>query len=214
MFAYRTRPLRFREADYALDLELLEDFEAETARLFADRARRGLRADPLLTPMFGVIWPSARVATRWVAEHPVEGTRFLELAAGLGLPSLLAAARGASVLASDPHPHAGAFFLANVERNGLTADWAELDLQEARSLGTFDVVVVTDALFDHTMPAAVADGFAHHLAPDGVGLLVDPGRPWSEQFPAEAEARGLSVDLDVQEAGGHELFALTIRWRA
>ncbi|MEZ4323522.1 MAG: methyltransferase domain-containing protein [Myxococcota bacterium] len=212
-FAYRTRPLTFAEGPLRLELELLEAFESESARLYAHRGRQGLPADPDLSPMFGVIWPSARVATRYVARADLAGKRVLEIGCGLGLPSLLAAVRGARVRATDNHPDAGPFLAANARRNGVELEFAPLDVRTCPPDRTWDLVLATDVLFAVDMPAAIARAFEHHLAPDGVGLLVDPGRAWSDRVVEEAEARGLTVDIDVEEADGHELFALTLRRR-
>ncbi len=98
--------------------------------------------------------------------------------------------------------------------NGLSIDFVRYDLRDPEGLGTFDVVVVTDALFSHEMPRWVARGFARHLAPDGIGLLVDPGRAWSDRFVEEAVELGLSLDVDVMEIGSDAMFAVTVRWAA
>jgi predicted nicotinamide N-methyase len=205
-FHFRTRRLAWGEPPWALDLEVLVDFEAESARLYAHRARLGLPADPDLSPMFGVIWPSAEVAARWVLAQPPEAS-VLELGCGLGLPALLAARRGARVRATDLHPDAGPFLAANARRNGVHVEYASLDMRCSEPDPVWDRVIATDVLFAWDMPAVVARAFADTLAPDGVGLLVDPGRAWSDAFPDAAAALGLTVDIDVDG----ELFALTVR---
>jgi predicted nicotinamide N-methyase len=192
-----------------LSIEVLVDFEAESARLYAHRARQGLSADPDLSPMFGVIWPSAEVAADWIATQ-AQGRAVLELGCGLGLPSLLAAKTAARVRATDLHPGAGPLLARNAARNNVVVDYQPLDFRTSGVDRTWDRVIATDVLFAYDMPAVVAQAFADHLAPDGVGLLVDPGRAWSDLFPKEAESRGLSVDIDVVG----ELFAIELRWRS
>jgi predicted nicotinamide N-methyase len=209
-FSYRKRVATFAEGALSLELELLDDFEAASAALYAHRGRLGLPADPDLSPMFGVVWPSARVATAWVADvQPRE--RVLELGCGLGLPSLVAAHRGAVVRATDHHPDAGPLLLANARRNGVSLVYAPLDMRTCPPDRTWDRVVATDVLFAVDMPAAVARSVEYHLAPAGTALVVDPGRAWADRFLDEADLRGLSVDVDVVEAGEDELFALTVR---
>lgn len=207
-FSYRTRAFHFHEGEVGLDLELLESFEQESARLYAHLARSGRPAEVRLSPMFGVIWPSARVATRWMVDcRP--GERVLELGCGLGLPSLVAASRGAQVLATDNHPHAGAFLQANAARNGVGVEFLEVGAEDVEA-GEWDRVVAADVLFAWDMPRKMAAAFARTLAPGGRGLLVDPGRPWLDAFLAEATAHGLEVVLSVEEAAGDELFAVSL----
>lgn len=207
-FRYRTRPLLWGEPPWQLDLEVLVDFESESARLYAHRARAGLPADPDLSPMFGVIWPSAEAAARWVREQPTDAT-VLELGCGLGLPSLLAARRGARVRATDLHPGAGPLLAINARRNGVHVEYEQVDMRTTEPDPVWDRVIATDVLFAWDMPAIVARAFAHTLAPGGRGLLVDPGRAWSDAFPAAATAEGLATDIDVDG----ELFLVRI-WRA
>jgi predicted nicotinamide N-methyase len=206
-FRYRTRPLRWGQPPWQLDLEVLEDFESESARLYAHRARNGLPADPDLSPMFGVIWPSAEAAARWVLDQPAEAS-VLELGCGLGLPSLLAARRGARVRATDLHPDAGALLATNARRNGVWVDYEQVDMRRTEPNPVWDRVIATDVLFAWDMPAIVARAFAHTLAPQGRGLLVDPGRAWSDAFPEAAAAEGLATDIDVDG----ELFLVAV-WR-
>jgi len=207
-FHYHTRRLTWGHPPWQLDLDVLTDFEAESARLYAHRARLGLPADPDLSPMFGVIWPSAELAARWVLEQPPEAS-VLELGCGLGLPALLAARRGARVRATDLHPDAGPFLAANARRNGVVVEYAALDMRHTPPDPVWERVIATDVLFAWDMPAAVARAFAHTLAPKGIGLLVDPGRAWSDAFPEAAAALDLTVAVDVDD----ELFALTVRRR-
>lgn len=210
MFAYRTRSERYVEGAIELELELLVSFEEESARLYAHRARQGLSADPRFSPMFGVIWPSARLATRWIADCS-PGERVLEIGCGLGLPSLVAARRGARVCATDNHPHAGPFLKANAARNQVEVEFHELGGEEVPEDPTWDRVIATDVLFAFDMPARIADAFARSLAPNGRGLLVDPGRPWLDAFLDEAEKRGLNPELTLEDVVDDALFAVALR---
>src|SRR5262249_21206097 len=67
-------------------------------------AERLLRGDGGAEPPYGMhLWPGALVVARQVARAAAVGprARVLELGCGLGLPALVAARRGAHVLASD-----------------------------------------------------------------------------------------------------------------
>jgi hypothetical protein len=52
-------------------------------------------------PYWAELWPSARALADAVAAREVHGLSVLEVGCGLGLPALVAAARGADVTASD-----------------------------------------------------------------------------------------------------------------
>jgi methyltransferase-like protein 23 len=82
---------------------------------------------------YGVaLWPSAIVLAREVAARADElrGKRVLELGAGTGLPGIVAAAMGASVVQTDLQEMTLSVCMRNAERNGVTgieyrqADWA------------------------------------------------------------------------------------------
>lgn len=216
---YEITEVREVVAGHAFDLRVLDGFERQTARLYAQlrgAADPDLAAD--LCPMFGVLWDAARALAATVAADPdLPGARVLELGCGLALPSLVAARRGADVVASDLHPHAGAFLAQNLARNDLVGrvryrpfDWradAPPDVPEAG----FDRVLASDVLFERALPPLAARTFARFLRPGGVGWLTDPGRPWLDAFEAEAVRCGLAVTVDVVPSGEDAAFLVTLR---
>jgi predicted nicotinamide N-methyase len=68
-------------------------------------------------PYWAELWPSGVALAAHVARRDLHGLRVLELGAGLGLPSLAAALRGADVLATDWAEDAVALLRANAARN-------------------------------------------------------------------------------------------------
>ena len=58
------------------------------------------------TPYWIDVWPCALRLAAWLDGQELAGRRVLELGCGLGLPSLVAALRGAEVLATDVEPDA------------------------------------------------------------------------------------------------------------
>lgn len=201
------------------ELTLLADFEAEVDAVWADvEARGGDYAElEAATPMFGALWPPARaLAERVEGLGDLGGARILELGCGLALPSLVAARRGARVVATDGDPRAERLLAVNVARNGIeglvyaTHDWSAPGTDVVTE-GGFDRVVASDVLYDTTMPDRVAGAFERFLAPNGVGWLTDPGRRWLDAFPAACRQRGLRVDTDVRGDGRHAAFVLEVR---
>ncbi|MEZ4238343.1 MAG: methyltransferase domain-containing protein [Myxococcota bacterium] len=187
--------------DTALQLEGLRDFDDAVA-LLCERIRDG--GDPRWfedrCPMFGTIWPAARALARRVAapDGPGPGARVLELGCGLALPSLVAARRGAAVLATDQHPDAAARLARNAARNGVRVDFAALDWRDPvpDDAAGYDWVLASDVLYAAGMAELLLGTFARWLAPGGRGVLADPGRPWLQDFAVAAEAAGFRVALD------------------
>jgi len=102
-------------------------------------------------PYWAKIWPSAIALTRFLQEHPelIMGKQVLELAAGLGLPSLYVSGIAAHVLCSDYDPEAVDFIRKNIGQNqcqhisAACIDWKELP----KDLKT-DLLLLSDINYD------------------------------------------------------------------
>jgi ETFB lysine methyltransferase len=146
-------------------------------------------------PYWAEFWPSGRVLAGRVARMQGQGRRFLELGCGAGLVSAVAASRGFDVTATDYYDEAISFTRLNAHRNGLppldarTVDWRRWPDE----LGRFDVVVAADVVYEKPYPALVAEVFLRTLAPQGLGLMADPGRPGIKRFVEECRARALNI---------------------
>jgi len=218
---YRLRRWQETVLDLHFELEGLEDFEAAVTehcdRMIGERATDRIFED--LCPMFGVIWPCARALSHRVARAELGGRTLLELGCGLALPSLVAAQRGASVVASDQHPDTERFLAANLARNDLVGrvryasfDWRG-ELPDGLRERCFDRVVASDVLYSALMVPQVISAFDRFLAEDGVGWLADPGRTWLQDFADDAARAGLRVSTTVEDGGpgGTEAFVLELR---
>jgi predicted nicotinamide N-methyase len=73
-------------------------------------------------PYWAQVWPSAKALSNFITEQPqwVIGKNVLELGAGIGLPSFIAANYAQQVLVSDYAPEAGALLEKNIQRLGFT----------------------------------------------------------------------------------------------
>ena len=146
-------------------------------------------------PYWADLWPSSFALAGYIAAVEGRGRRLLELGCGVGLVSLAAARAGFDVTATDYYEDALAFARVNVVRNGFAEprvrmiDWRSLP----GDLGTYEVVVASDVLYEPRYPALIADVLARSLAPGGEGLIADPGRVAAPAFPVECDARGLAV---------------------
>ena len=80
-------------------------------------------ADDSKIPYWAEIWPSAIALSEAILNEPMlEGQMYLELGAGLGLTSCVAAHRGARVIATDYLAEPLAFAKVNGHLNGVSLD--------------------------------------------------------------------------------------------
>jgi predicted nicotinamide N-methyase len=134
-------------------------------------------------PYWAELWPSGVALAEHVAALDVRGLLVLELGAGLGLPSLAAALRGADVLATDWAEDAVALLRANAERNhiGLRSELVRWD--EPARFGTgWDLVLAADVLYEQRNAEQLLR-LLPQLAAREI-LLAEPGRPFAKDFLA------------------------------
>ncbi len=157
----------------------LEDFERAVDRLIDQLSAEG-RNDivPEDCPYFGQVWSAARYLSRMVAGMDLQGRHVLELGCGLALPSLVAAAGGATCLALDIHPDVAWFVGRNARDNGVAeaVDFRREDWRRADVLQSFDLIMGSDILYENEHPADVVRFLNRHLSPGGTAIIVDPCR--------------------------------------
>jgi predicted nicotinamide N-methyase len=144
-------------------------------------------------PYWAELWPSALALSRHLSKRDLAATRAIELGCGVGLPTIVALARGATVLATD-HYEAALDFTAhnartnlNLEPDTTLLDWRTPDIER---LGTFDLVLAADVLYERKNAAALADLVPRLLAPGGEALFADPRRDEAPVFLVAMEKRG------------------------
>jgi len=151
-------------------------------------------------PYWAELWPAALDLARAL---PVDlaGLRVVELGCGLGVPSLVAAARGADVTAVDWAADAIALLRANAARNrvrveAVHADWRGFD-------GSFDLALAADVLYEARNVEPLV-GLLSRLAPEAlVGLA---GRPYERDFIervgrlARVRKRGKVARIELEHA--------------
>ncbi|HJW16399.1 MAG TPA: methyltransferase domain-containing protein [Flavisolibacter sp.] len=102
-------------------------------------------------PFWAQVWPSSKALATFILDHPayLENKRVLELGAGLGLPSLVAARWATSVISSDHDPSAIEFARMSVQYHRLKnvttrlINWNQLPADL-----TPDVVLLSDVNYD------------------------------------------------------------------
>ena len=129
---------------------------------------------------YGVaLWPAAIALAHEIATRADEfrGRSVLELGAGIGLPGIVAASIGATVVQTDRQELALHLCQLNGERNQAgrveyrLADWTEWD-----DCGKYDWVIGSDILYATSLHPYLLPIFAGNLAPGGRALVADPYR--------------------------------------
>ena len=130
-------------------------------------------------PVWGRVWRSARCLAGAVATEGLDGARVVELGCGLGLVSLVAAAGGARVLATDRSPWALAFAATSAERNGLPVETARCDWEEPSTIlsgSPWQRVLAADVLYDERAAGLLLALLPRLVDVGGEVLIADPGR--------------------------------------
>jgi predicted nicotinamide N-methyase len=144
--------------------------------------------------------------------------RAIELGCGVGLPTVVALARGAKILATDHYEAALDFTAhnarANLEREPETAllDWHAPDTDH---FGNFDLVLAADVLYERRNTPALAHLVPKLLAPDGEAIFADPRRREAQTFLALMSHRKFENTAEEMpvEQGGRNIRVLVHRLR-
>ena len=150
---------------------------------------------PAMWPIFGLLWPSARVLADAMLAIDIEGLRVLEVGCGLGLASLVLQRRRGDITASDCHPLAQAFLDANTRLNDLAplkyagGAWA----RSHPALGRFDLIIGSDVLYGRDHPEALAGFIERHAKPLAQVIIIDPNRGNRAAFTRRMQAQGYAL---------------------
>lgn len=142
-------------------------------------------------PYWAELWPSGLALARALAGRRLDGCRALELGCGLALPSIVAAMRGARVLATDWSADAVAMVTLNAHRNDVQLEsrlcsW--IDPRQFAGAGPWDLVLAADVLYERRNVELLLDLLPRLVAPGGEALIADPGRPATASFLRAAHA--------------------------
>jgi 2-polyprenyl-3-methyl-5-hydroxy-6-metoxy-1,4-benzoquinol methylase len=133
---------------------------------------------------WNVVWPSARVMSRFLATDAAElglkGKRALVIGCGAGLESVVAAQLGADVTVLDHSGEALRLTRENCRLNGVdsvhTTRRCWLDRDRIAKLRHFDVVLGCDVLYNIGKKEVVNRLLSSALKQNGIGLFAEPER--------------------------------------
>jgi predicted nicotinamide N-methyase len=133
-------------------------------------------AEDEFLPYWAELWPAALALAEALPD--VAGLRVVELGCGLGVPSLVAAARGADVTAVDWAEDAIVLLRENAARNGLALRAERRDWREPWD-ERFDLALAADVLYERRNVEPVLARL-RELAP--AALIGLANRPYEDAF--------------------------------
>lgn len=155
-------------------------------------------------PLFGIVWPSARVLASTICLFELEGKRVLEIGCGIGLSSIVLHKMGVDITASDYHPLAQEFLNTNITNNNLLpikfddGNWED----ESSVLGEFDLIIGSDVLYEPAHAELVSQFINTHSNTSVEVMIVDPNRGNRSQFTKKMIALGYTHNFDYFDVEG------------
>lgn len=148
-------------------------------------------------PLFGLIWPSARILANAMQCLDIKGQRILEIGCGLALASLVIHRRLGDITASDCHPLAETFLQENTRINALpqlkykTGQWDRSN----PDLGKFDLIIASDVLYERNQPGMLANFIQLHAHTNTNIIVVDPDRGNRNAFCRQMANNNFVVEM-------------------
>lgn len=136
-------------------------------------------------PHWTKLWPAALAMASFLDQHPdyVKDKQVLELAAGLGLPSMVAAGYATHVCSSDYLPEAVATIAQSAALNQITNISCEvLDWYHLPDNLTADVVILSDINYEPQAFEQLYKVISKFIAADALILLSTPQRLMARPF--------------------------------
>ena len=168
-------------------------------------------------PMWAKIWQASWVLADYLAKIPVESKKkFLEIGAGAGLVSIVAASFGHSITLTEFNPDALQFSRANAFINGCSQlPILELDWNRPQLTATFDYIVASEVTYKKRDWAPLKKLFRTCLNPDGEIILVGEMKRVAKNFYQILENDfNLRMQKIVLRTSGEEFAIYLIRMTA
>ena len=129
-------------------------------------------------PLWAKIWKASWVLSGYLADLPLApDKRFLEIGAGVGLVSIVAASFGHHITMTEYDPDALNFAHANAHLNNCPdLPIRKLDWHRPQLNGKFDTIVASEVTYKHTDFSALIQLFKSYLQPGGEIILASEMR--------------------------------------
>ena len=169
-------------------------------------------------PLWAKIWQASWVLAGYLAEMPVAAEkRFLEIGAGVGLVSIVAACSGHHITMTEINPDALQFARANAFINGCPdLKILELDWNRPRLQNQFDYIVASEISYRKEDLQPLLGLFKNNLKPGGEVILAGEMRRLSKEFYRSLETVfKIRVQKKILRSGNEEtnifLFRMTLK---
>lgn len=136
-------------------------------------------------PFWGKTWPAAEALGSFLVKHQhyVQDKRVLELAAGLGLPSLVAARFAKEVLSTDYLPEPLTLIEASAHLNQITnLQTSVLNWHELPANIHTDVLLLSDVNYDPSAFEALDNMLEYFIRKKALVILSTPQRIMAKSF--------------------------------
>jgi len=149
-------------------------------------------------PLWAKIWPASWVLASFLSEMPAAaGKTFLEIGAGVGLVSVVAASFGHCITMTEYNSDALQFAHANAVINGCsTLPIRELDWNRPQLADAFDYIVASEVTYKKEHVSSLVNLFRTCLKPGGTVYLSGEMRRISREFYQQLES---AFDIRVQK---------------
>ncbi len=134
-------------------------------------------------PYWADLWPSAQMLGEALLATSPLPERVLEIGCGLGLSGLVALLRGCHVTFSDYDAAALEFAAHNARQNGFTEfETLQMDWRYPPKGLQFPLILAADVMYEARHVKPVVQLIAQCLTQNGECWLVDPDRPYADDF--------------------------------
>jgi predicted nicotinamide N-methyase len=140
-------------------------------------------------PLWAKIWPASTFLALSMAQIPLApDKRVLEIGAGLGIPGLVAAARGFSTIISDTNADALLFARINILKNDLAekADVQSLDILTQNTKEPFDLILGSELFYIKGCAPQLVRFLRAGLPPEGMALFARDTSRTEQDFLTQA----------------------------
>ena len=170
-------------------LQLKEfSLQQKTIHLFVPdelAVKESYRQGKISFPYWAQVWPSAVALGIFLLEHPhfITNKKLVEIGAGLGLPSIIAAPLAASVICSDMSPEAVAIVQQSANHNQLNNLHAKvLHWNTLPSDLDAEVILLSDVNYDPALFELQLEKLNEFLDQNMLVLLSTPQRLWGKDL--------------------------------
>lgn len=180
----------------------------QTVSLFvpnAEAVKTAYKSGAVAFPYWSKVWPAAIGLSNFLLRHPqlTQNKNVIEIGAGLGLPSLIAARNAASVLCTDVVPEAVEAVRQSATQNGFeNLEAAVMDWQQLSGDLETDVLLLSDVNYEPQAFAHLRKMIEVFLKKRNVIVLSTPQRLMAKDFIAELLPYGTKQEEVETECDG------------